>query len=423
MKLFAFWSIAAALAAVALAVILPPLLGRRAKAGAPDDEQVNAAVYRARLGELENEVEFGTLDPADFEQAKLELERELLAGMEAADDTDAPAARSPTRYAAVTVAILLPLVAVGAYTWLGTPEAISLSDRASPGTSAEAAPAGDIDRAGLERMVTSFAARLEENPDQGDGWLVLGRAYVMLEQYQKAVLAFANAHMLLGDTPDVLVDFAEAEALTNQNRFTDSARRRIEKALELDPDHQKGLWLGAFAAAQRGDTDVAISRWHRLLEREPDAQRRHLIEGLIAQVQGIEAGPLQADAAPPDTAPAPPSNTASVRVRVNLAASLREGLDGSETVFVFARAAQGPRVPLAVYRTRVDALPAQVTLDDSMSMAPAFKLSGHDDVMIVARVSMTGNAQAQSGDLEGKSGPVRVGADSPVDVSIDRRIP
>ena len=415
MKLIAFWSIAAVLAALALAVVLPPLLGRRSRSAAPDKDQVNAAVYQARLRELENEVALGTLDAADLAQAKLEIERELLASVETPDTADT-SMRPPPRRVALAVAILLPLLAVGVYTQFGAPEAITAERPMSSGTLSESAQGGDVDRADLERMVASFAERLAENPEQGDGWLVLGRAYVMLEDYQNAVLAFAHAHMLLGDTPEILVDFAEAEALTNQNRFTDSARRRLEKALELDPDHEKGLWLGGFAAAQRGNTEVALSRWRRLLEGETDAQRRRLIEGLIAQVQGGEA-------APPESAPAPQSDAAGIRVQVDLAAPLRQGLSGSETVFVFARAAEGPRVPLAVYRTRVDALPAQVMLDDSMSMAPAFKLSGHDTVMVVARVSMSGNAQAQSGDLEGQSGPVPVGGEAPVEVSIDRRIP
>ena len=415
MKLVAFWSIAAVLAALALAVVLPPLLGRRGKAAAPGKDQVNAAVYQARLGELENEVALGTLDAADFAQARAELEREFLAGMTPSDTADV-SARLPPRRVALAVAILLPFLAVGIYRQFGTPEAITAEPPMSSETLSESAQDGDVDRAALERMVASFAERLAENPEQGDGWLVLGRAYVMLEDYPKAVLAFAHAHMRLGDTPEVLVDFAEAEALANQNRFTDSARRRLEKALGLDPAHEKGLWLGAFAAAQHGDAEVAIARWRRLLEGEPDARRRQLIEGLIAQMHGGEA-------APPASASAPPGNTAGVRVQVHLAAPLRPGLTGSETVFVFARAAGGPRVPLAVYRTRVDALPAQVMLDDSMSMAPAFKLSEHDQVMVVARVSMSGDAQAQSGDLEGQSGPVPVGKETPVEVSIDRRIP
>lgn len=406
--------VAAIFAALALAVLLPPLAGRRSGSPAPDKDQVNAAVYQARLKELEAEVALGALDAEDFVQAKLELERELLASRGGAPVDGAGPAAAPRRTALV-VAVLLPILALGVYLKLGSPEAIT----AEPPAPAAAMPAadGEVDRDALERMVATFAKRLADNPDQGDGWVVLGQAYMMLEDYEKAVLSFAHARMLLGDSPDLLVDLAEAEALSNQNRFGDDALARIEKALTLDPDHEKGLWLGAFAAAQRGDTITAVSRWRQLLEREADPQRQQLIQGLIARVEGIEESPAKGEAESTS------GSSARIQVRVDLAASLRAEVDGSETVFIFARAEQGPRVPLAVYRTRVDALPVAVTLDDSMAMSPEFRLSPQKRVRVIARVSKSGNAQAQSGDFEGQSGTVTVGKELPVEISIDQRVP
>ena len=417
MKVVGFWIVAAILIALALIALLPALL-RRHRIDGPDRRQVNAAVYRARLKELEDEVAAGALDPADVEQARAELEREMLESLGASPDPELHDGIPPRRAAAV-LAVLLPVLAVGIYLQLGEPESILVERPApenalTPGGLAD----GNVERAELKRMVESFAERLRNAPEEskGDGWFVLGRSYVVLEEYDKAVLAFAHAHMLLGDTPDLLVDYAEAEALANRNIFTDAGLGRLEKALELDPDHEKGLWLAAFAAAQRGESEVALARWRRLLAREDDPDRRALIEGLIARVE---------NAVPPQAQPAPAASGHGGRVQVSVAVanSLADGLDGSETVFVFARAVDGPRLPLAVSRTRVDALPATVVLDDSMAMTPEFKLSDQDRVMVVARVSRTGDAQARSGDLEGRSGPVPVGADAPVQVIIDKRVP
>lgn len=202
--------------------------------------------------------------------------------------------------------------------------------------------------------------------------------------------------------------------MVNNNRFSAESRRRIEKALELAPRHEKALWLGAFAAAQHGEIEAAVANWKTLLENESDPQRRQLIEGLIARVQGEPPPTVIAPAAP---------DSPGVKVRVTLDEDLRKPLQGSETVFVFARDTADKGPPLAVYRTRVDALPATIVLDDSMSMVPSLKLSDRDQVVVTARVSISGDARPSSGDLQGSSGSVAVGEDSAVDVTINERVP
>ncbi len=411
LSVIVFWVIAILLVVIALVFLLPPLLGRGRNEPGPESVDVNAAVYRSRLEELEREVADGTLDPEDFEQAKTELEREILESV-SSGETDQHGSGSSTA-AALCVAVLLPALALGLYIALGSPSAIGWKHPAVERGGVEMG-AGAPDREALERMAASFAERLSENPDEGEGWLVLGRAYVMLERYDRAVDAFAKANALLGDTPDVLVDYAEAEAMVNNNRFPAEARRRIDRALELAPRHEKGLWLGAFAAAQHGDIDAALASWKTLLESEPDPGRRQLIEGLIARVRGEPPPAVMAPAAP---------ETSGVKVRVVVDESLVKQLQGSESVFVFARDIEGGGPPLAVYRTRVEALPATVVLDDSMSMVPSLKLSERDRVAVTARISLSGNALPSSGDLQGSSGPVEVGGSSPVEIVINERLP
>lgn len=411
LSLIVFWVIAILLIAIALVFLLPALLGRGRNKPGPESVDVNAAVYRSRLEELEREVDDGTLDPEDFEQAKTELEREILESVSSGETAQRGSGSSTA--VALCVAVLLPALALGLYIALGSPGAIGWKHPAVERGGVETG-AGAPDREALERMAASFAEQLSENPDEGEGWLVLGRAYVMLERYDRAVDAFAKANALLGDTPDVLVDYAEAEAMVNNNRFPAEARRRIDRALDLAPRHEKGLWLGAFAAAQHGDIDAAITNWKTLLESEPDPGRRQLIEGLIARVRGEPPPTVMAPAAP---------DTSGVKVRVIVDESLGKQLQGSESVFVFARDVEGGGPPLAVYRTRVEALPVTIVLDDSMSMVPSLKLSERDRVAVTARISLSGNALPSSGDLQGSSGPVEVGGSSPVEIVINERLP
>lgn len=409
--LIGFWLIAALLVAVALIFIMPPLLGRSRIETGPGSREVNAAVYRSRLEELQREVDDGTLDPNDLDQAKSELQREILENINPEQTGQSEA--KPSKAAALGVAVLLPVLALGLYLVLGAPGTIGWKHPAVERGGGTARAAGEPDRAALERMTASFSERLSKNPEEGESWLVLGRAYVMLDQYDRAVEAFAKANALLGDTPDVLVDYAEAEAMANNNRFSVQGRRRIEQALSLAPRHEKALWLSAFAAAQQGDPETAVANWQTLLENEPDPDRRRLIEELIARVQG----------APPPTVVAPAApDTPGVTVRVTLDQRFAKELRGSETVFVFARDVAGKGPPVAVYRTRVDALPATVTLDDSMSMVPSLKLSDREQVVVTARVSMSGDVRARSGDLQGSS-PVAVGNESPVEISINEPVP
>lgn len=407
LHLIGFWVSVAVLVTAALIFLLPPLAGRSRRHEEPQSDAVNAAVYRARLEELERTVDEGSLDAADFEEAKAELEREVL---ESVDPEEPAQPRRAPRLTVPAVALAVPAAALALYLALGTPRALDPRTRTPVDPATLAAARGEVELARLEQMTERFAERMENNPDQGDGWLVLARAWVMVERYDDAVAAFSRAHALLKDRPDLLVDYAEAEALANGNRFPASAMRRIDRALERAPRHEKGLWLGGFAAAQQGAVDTATARWRALLEGEPDSDRRRLIEGLIARLEGAPPSAETGDGA------------AEMKVRVTLQDGLREGLIGSEAVYVFARATDGGP-PLAVYRTTVDALPALVGLNDSMAMVPNLKLSGRDRVVVTARVSMSGDAAAKSGDLQGSSGPVPVGGDAPVEIVIDERVP
>ena len=412
-----FWLCALVLIAVALAFVLPPLLGMGRAPATAHAESRSLALYHSRIAALEEQCRIGALAEDDLAEARDELARELLA------DTSTKSAGAPARgkapsratgpWLAIAVAVGVPLLSIALYQHLGEPDAVNAS-RAIAGIAKDPA-SGSAD---VEQMVARLAARLQSEPDNGEGQLLLARSYMTLEHYAKAAEAYAAAHQLLGDSAALLSDLAEAQALSDQQNFLGSPGEHLERALVLDPEYPKALWLGAFAAMQRGEAALAANRWRALLARQPsDSEAAQILRGLIANTGIGEDTPVAADdSVATGSGPA-------LTVNVILADRLAAGLDGSETLFVFARAAEGPPMPLAVARRRTSELPLTVTLDDSMAMAPGMKLSDFARVVVGARISMSGTPGAASGDLQGFSGPLSVADESQVNLIISEQVP
>jgi cytochrome c-type biogenesis protein CcmH len=420
-----FWLSALALIVVTLAILLSPLLRiRRGTAGGGHAVEV----YHSRIAALEEEHRVGALADADLDQARAELARELLADSgAAAGDDGAPAGRPATSsrgrgsgpWLAIAVGVGVPLLAIALYQRLGEPGA--LDPRVVAGPAPAASPAGDGVAPEVEVMVARLAERLRAEPGNSEGWLLLGRSYMALERYGEAADAYAAAHDLLGDSAGVLTNLAEAEALRDGQNFLGMQGERLETALRLDPAYPKALWLGAFAAMQRGDEALAVHRWQSLLDRQPaDSEAAGILRGLIANA-GAGAAPPGLGAAT-DKAPPPPEQ-AGLTVNVSVADALVTGLDGTETLFIFARSVDGPPMPLAAVRRRVGELPLTVTLDDSMAMGPGGRLSDAERVIVGARISSTGTATPGSGDLQGFSAPVAAADGGTVSVVISEKIP
>jgi cytochrome c-type biogenesis protein CcmH len=405
-----FWLLALLLLAAALAFVLPPLLRARRAKGGEQSESHDLTVYRARIAALDEECRIGALSEDDLVQAKNELARELLADAKAREDgtrtSDATRTAASLPWLAIAVGVGVPLLVIALYQHLGDPGALA----PPPPPSATAEPA-------VEEMVARLAERLRSEPENSQGWLLLGRSYLALQRYPQAAEAFARAHQLLGDSPELLANLAEAQALASGQNFLGSPSEHLERALRLDPTFPRALWLGAFAAMQRGEEALAAERWQSLLDRQPpDSEAAQILRGLIA-----DAGDARA-ATPPPSAKAGEPAAQGLTVNVILADHLSADLDGSETLFVFARAAAGPPMPLAVSRHRARDLPLTVVLDDSMAMAPGMKLSKFERVVVGARISKSGTATASSGDLQGFSEPVAVADSAAVSVSITDRV-
>lgn len=412
-----FWSLALLMLVGALAMLLPSLMGRR-RAAEVDRTTLNTTIFNDRRAELEREREAGEIGEEDYRQALHELERDLLrdAGAGGAHTASLGAGSGGGRPAAVVVALLVPVMTVAVY--------FAIGDRGlATGEPAQAAAPADGRQPSLAEMVDGLAARLESEPRNVEGWTMLGRSYQMLERYDDALKAFARARELAPQDPDLLVLYGESLGLSRGGNLVGEPERFVTRALAIDPNHGNALWLKGLAAEQRGDDAQALASWTRLRDKlGPDEQA--MLDQYLMEVQA-RMGAVEDGAAPVAEAtadPAPPATAGAVTVRVRLAEDLAADAEAGDTVFVFARAASGPRMPLAIVRVSVADLPLEVVLDDAMAMTPNFQLSNFDQVVVGARISRSGNAMPQPGDLEGISKPLAWRDAPPVEVVIDSRV-
>ena len=412
----AFWIVAAVLLAAALAFVLLPLGGRSRAVHAPR-EAVNASVYRDQLRELDAELDAGNLDRARYDEAVRELEARLLQDTEA---TAAPAVEGGAApRTAIAIGLAVPVLAVTLYIAVGTPAMLGL-DAAAPKTS---------ESQHVEAMVEKLAARLAADPDHANGWVLLGRSYAALGRFGEAALAYANAAARVKDDAQLLADYADALAMAQGQRLEGEPERLVGRALEIDPNNVKARALAGTIAFGKRDFQGAIAHWEHILKVEPNAPfsqsvRDNIAEARAAAALPAGAGPGGAPAAtatPKDAAPAPevakapapgapPAVAGSITGVVRLAPEIARGVSPTDTLFVFARATEGPRMPVAILRAQAKDLPLEFTLDDRSSMVAGMKLSDQKQVVVGARISKSGSATPQPGDVQGYSAPVAPGA-------------
>lgn len=414
-----FWSLAALLIAGALLFVLPPLLRRAATHGAsaPENAALNIAVYRDQQRELEADRNAGTITAEQYERARLELERRLLDDV-ARDGNAAPvAARATSRTPAVIAGLAVPLLAVGLYIAVGTPRA--LAPVAIPANTSEGVTAEQV-----EAMVAKLAERMKQNPDDPQGWAMLGRSYAVMNRFDDAAAAYAKAVERVPDSPHLLADYADALAMARGQSLLGEPEALIQRALKIDPNHGKSLALAGTIAFEKKEYASAISHWERLaVQIPPDSEMAKGVQASIAEARGLmgdKTGGKKGEGAPAAAKSA--DKAAGVSGTVTLAPELKAKAAPNDTVFIFARPAEGPRMPLAILRKKVSDLPLTFTLDDSSAMSTAARLSGTPQVIIGARISKSGDAMPQSGDLQGASNPVNNTAQG-VAVVIDAAIP
>jgi cytochrome c-type biogenesis protein CcmH len=392
----AFAVIGALLAAFALFMVVRPLMRERA-AGRVSRREANVAVYKDQLRELEADLAAGTLAQADYDKARVELEARLL---EDVSTHEPSTVASHGRRAAMGVALAVPLIAVAVYVLTGNLAGIN------PHT-------GAPDAAAVDAMVERLAAKMRENPDDAEGWKLLGRSYAAMGRYPDAVSAFAKAAERSPRDAQLLADFADVLAVTRNRNLEGEPAKLVERALELDPKNLKALALWGTIAFERKQYSKAAEVWGRMLALvQPGSEDARIISENVEEAKKLAGigSSIDRKAHP------------GVRGTVSLSAELKKQVKPDDPVFVFARAADGPPMPLAVLRARARDLPLTFSLDDTMAMAAGMNVSAHPRIVVVARVSKSGSAKPTKGDLEGASKPVANDA-AGVGVLIDSVVP
>ncbi len=426
-----FWGCALLLAAGTLGLLLPALrrgpddraLGASAAAGTQGVSTLS--LLREQLAATEGDRLAGRIDAPGAERQRAEISRRLLEE----HPESAPAWRSdPAHRTAWALAAGVPLLAMVLYLALGNPQALSQPDRRA----SESQPTLTQVEAMVSQMTQALEARAQggaARPEDAAAWAMAARTLASLQRFKEADQAFARALALTPDDAGLLADRADILSLLQGQDPRGEPMRLIERALRIDPDQPKALALAGSAAFKRGDMAGAISHWRRALAHLPPESdfARGLAQSLQEALQSQAGAPAAArTGAAANTSPRVQADTVklaasggSIRGRVSLSPAMRARANPNDTVFIVARAEQGPRMPLAIMRLRVADLPADFTLDDSSAMSPQMRLSAHPDVVVTARVSRSGQAMPESGDLVGGPVHTRVGLRG-VELRIDR---
>jgi cytochrome c-type biogenesis protein CcmH len=397
---------------------------------------------KRQLAQLKELNEAGALSAEQYQEGKTVLERRLLDLVLSGSTTSAPqpapaAAVSSTasaprvsveadrlsRKLLASVAAVVVVVAGVGYWAMGTPELWSVGpsagvSAANPAESgAGAAASHPTDNEQIAGMVDRLATRLKEQPQDPEGWAMLARSYTVLGRHADALDAYQKAVAQRGDDAQLYADYADSLAVKNNRSLSGEPMKMVAKALQLDAKNVKALALAGTDAFDRKDYAGAVKYWEQAVQfAAPDSNYAKQLQTSLAEARdraGLPAKATLPAATADKEVPAPATAGAAgptVRGTVSLAGALASLAAPNDTVFVFARAAEGERIPLAVLRKQVKDLPFEFTLDDSMAMSPAAKISGAKSVIVMARVSKSGEALPQSGDLSGQVGPVSLGA-------------
>lgn len=388
-----FVLIALGIALFVAVVFLWFLLRERKPMTQASQANANAKVYRDQILDLDREHDSGHISDEEWQQSRDELSLRLLEDTSAVDD---PAAKTekPAIWTAVVLAVALPLGSMGMYMWVGQPEALNPLALKTP---------DQVDPKDLTKMAQTLAEKLQDKPDNLQGWVMLGRTYRTLENFDAALRAYDSA-LKLTDDDDLKLERIEVIAMQRQGQFEGEPWNVIREVLQRDPQHFGALLTAGSASYAEGKFADALKYWEQA--RKPLDANNPDLEGLESAIATVRE---RLGMPPAKAAPAATSGL-NVTGQVSLSASLKSKASPNDVVFIYATPANGDRMPLAIFKTTVSQLPFNFTLDDSTAMAPDRKLSAAGEVMVKVRVTKSGNAMPQSGDLSGSLGPVKVGA-------------
>ena len=398
---------AAGLLALAAWLLMPAWRSVRTPVEA---QPAHVVILREQLVALDRDRDTGELDAEQHRLARIELQHRLL------DDsaTGRPVIDNrPVGAWLYALMIALPLFSVALYAALGNPEGWTVRPGTVPPT-ARTEPTSEVAPEALNEMLTTLAQRLEKPSGNADndlqGWTMLARAYAGMQRFAEAERAFGRAIALAPKDAQLLADRADVLAVLQEGRASGEPERLIAQALQLDPNNVKALALSGSVAYERRDFAAARQQWQKARDLTPPGSAfaagldRSLSE--VAATRTDTSTQTSPETLPETSTGAPFATPARITGRVSLAPALAARVAPGDTVFVFARAADGPRMPLAIVRRTVADLPFDFTLDDGSAMSPQMKLSGASRVVVGARISRSGSATPQPGDMRGESAAI-----------------
>lgn len=392
--MISFVLIAVAMLAVAILVLAPALLGK-SKVKEIDRTQQNVLIAKEQIAQLEQDLAGAVIEQPQFDEQKAEIERNLLSDV---SETETVASGSISRrsriWAVSLVAVFTVLISSGLYLKLGTPEVMQLADEGKMDVHASKPAAAGGAPANMEQSIAKLKARLFDNPDDLEGWFLLGRSYMSMGRYQESADAMGKVYAKVQNHAGVILGYADALAMANGGKLAGKPFELVQQALALEPNNATGLWLSGLAYEEQGQFTQALASFKKLKPQLTDANSSARVNQLIAKMETQLGLPPSRDK-PPQVA----VSAGGIDVVVMASDEVMGKLSGNEMVFIYAKAMQGPPMPLAAKRISVKELPISIRLDDSMAMMPQMKLSAFPSVKVGARISKSGNAIAAKGDF------------------------
>jgi cytochrome c-type biogenesis protein CcmH len=436
-----FWVVVGIFIVGALLFVIPTLLRKKYQHAGLARNTTNVNIYRDQLAELDNDLLADILTREQYEQSKRELQHRMLEDIpEGGSNTATVVGGGKRNVATITLVVLaLPLLAISLYLWLGNTRALT------PQPAAQQMPMSSTsDEGGHENfssVLENLTTRLKDQPNDVEGWIMLGRTYAIMQRFHEAKAAYEKVIALVPDDAELISDYADIVAMTNNGSLMGKPLELIDKALRLDPKNPKALALAGTAEFEQKKFAQAAKYWEQLLALIPaESELGRSVSSSIAEAKSLAAGkgPMMASAQDQSRGgqnpPTAGNNAGSasgggktpgggtLSGKVTLGPALAGKASPNDSLYIFARAKVGPKAPLATLRLQVKDLPATFTLNDSMARSGVQLSTFSDEVVVGARISKSGSPMPQSGDLQGLSQPAKVG-DKGIDVVIDQQLP
>ncbi len=384
-----FWIVITIFMLIALAIATIPYW-RKLDTGALDSNELNILLFKTRLTELDLDLSNDVLDQEQYDLAVSELKLQLLSDVPEDQERTGSGSKTWSKQTIIATFLLLPALSIGLYIKLGNKDVATGNIEV---TSHQQNP-------DIKKMIAGIEKRLESEPGNVRGWTMLGRTYAAINQYDKALIAYEKAYKLAPEDADILTGLAESLAIVQNNQLQGRPLKLIEKALKINNKHPRALWLAGHAQMQLGNNKKAVVYWQTLLASlPPDHESAQKIRQFISELGGEAAS----SGHPASKDNKPGQDNIGIRIKVRLAKNLEDVAPKNATLFIFARAAKGPRMPLAGKKLRVSDLPTEIVLNDDNAMIPGKTISSVNQIIIGARISRSGGPISKPGDLEGYS--------------------